>query len=255
MWQNNIDPCAFQVFSFCIRWYSLAYIVGFLCMFILFPKRVKQANLALNKKATEDFIFYNILAVVVGGRIGYVLFYNLTYYLQHPMAIFFVWQGGMSFHGALLSIILVSWYLSKQYQVNILSIFDIATTIAPIGIFFGRLANFINSELFGSITTMPWAVIFTKIDQAPRHPSQIYEALLEGLAMFVITNILWYKKYYLKQGYLTGVFLLLYGIFRIFVELFRLPDEQLGYIFGHISMGQLLSLPMVVIGLFLIKGK
>ncbi len=255
MFQNNIDPCAFHIFSFCVRWYSLAYILGFLFMFLLFPKRVKEANLNLNKKNIEDFIFFNMIAVIIGGRIGYIIFYNLSYYLQHPITIFFVWQGGMSFHGALISVILTSFLLNQKYQVNLLSFFDIAATIAPIGIFLGRLANFINSELFGSITTVPWAVIFTKIDQNPRHPSQIYEALLEGLVIFIITNILWHKKFYLRQGFITGIALLLYGVFRIFVEFFRLPDYQVGYIVGHISMGQLLSLPMIVIGIILVKRK
>ncbi len=224
-------------------------------MFVLFPKRVKESSLALSKKATEDFIFFNILAVIIGGRIGYIIFYNLFYYIKHLIEIFFVWQGGMSFHGAFASVILTSLYMAKKYKINSLRVFDIAATIAPIGIFFGRLANFINSELFGSITTVPWAVVFEKIDKYPRHPSQIYEALLEGLVIFVITNILWHQKFYLKQGFITGVALFLYGVFRIFVEFFRLPDSQLGYIISHITMGQLLSIPMVFIGLILIKMK
>ena len=249
MFINNFDPVAVQIFSIDIKWYSLAYIIGILLGWILSKKIfISDQNI---KEKFDDFITYLILGIIVGGRLGYVFFYNFSYYSDNLLDIIKIWQGGMSFHGGLIGVIFASFLFAKKNNQNIFIYLDIVSIVAPIGIFLGRIANFINSELIGVPTNLPWSVVFLKIDDVPRHPSQIYEALLEGLLLFLLMNLIF--KYKKIRGYVSSFFLILYSLFRIAAEQFRLPDEQIGYIFNMISMGTLLSLIMLITGVFLLK--
>ena len=248
MFINNFDPVALEIFSLEIRWYSLAYIFGILVGWILSKKLFIQ-NIKI-KKNFDDFLTYIIIGIIFGGRLGYIFIYNLNYYLNNPLDIFKIWQGGMSFHGGLIGIILASIIFAKKNNQNAFLYLDIVALVAPIGIFFGRIANFINSELYGTITNAPWAVIFIQIDNFPRHPSQLYEALLEGIFIFLL--LIYFKNKFLnKPGVISALFLIFYSIFRFFVEFYREPDEQLGYIFFNLSMGQVISLIFLLSGILL----
>ena len=248
MFINNFDPVALEIFSLEIRWYSLAYIFGILVGWILSKKLFIQ-NIKI-KKNFDDFLTYIIIGIIFGGRLGYIFIYNLNYYLNNPLDIFKIWQGGMSFHGGLIGIILASIIFAKKNNQNAFLYLDIVALVAPIGIFFGRIANFINSELYGTITNAPWAVIFIQIDNFPRHPSQLYEALLEGIFLFLL--LIYFKNKFLnKPGVISALFLIFYSTFRFFVEFYREPDEQLGYIFFNLSMGQVISLIFALSGILL----
>ena len=248
MFINNFDPVALEIFSLEIRWYSLAYIFGILVGWILSKKLFIQ-NIKI-KKNFDDFLTYIIIGIIFGGRLGYIFLYNINYYLNNPLDIFKIWQGGMSFHGGLIGIILASIIFAKKNNQNAFLYLDIVALVAPIGIFFGRIANFINSELYGTITNAPWAVIFIQIDKFPRHPSQLYEALLEGIFLFLL--LIYFKnKFFNKPGVISALFLIFYSIFRFFVEFYREPDEQLGYIFFNLSMGQVISLIFLLSGILL----
>ena len=251
MFVNNFDPVAFEFFGFAIRWYSLAYIFG-LVFAIQYGKYLIKNNHYFNfePKILDDYLPFAIVGIIIGGRIGYVLFYDFQFYLANPIEIFYVWRGGMSFHGGLIGVILISIYFSKIKNLKLLIFTDLLAIITPIGLFLGRIANFINSELIGSPSNLPWSVIFIKIDQIPRHPSQLYEAILEGLVLFLILNLIYKIKK--TTGFVSASFLIFYSCFRIFAEQFRLPDEHLGYIFGLFSMGTILSLFMLSLGLILI---
>ena len=205
--------------------------------------------LVLKEKILDDFLPYAILGIIIGGRLGYIIFYDLYYYLNNPIKILYVWQGGMSFHGGLIGVIFITYYFIKNKNIKLFEFTDLLAIITPIGLFLGRIANFINSELIGTPTNLPWSVVFVKIDNIPRHPSQIYEAFLEGLLLFLIINIIF--KYKKIKGYVSAFFLILYSLFRISAEQFRLPDEHLGYIFGFLSMGTILSLIMLFTGLII----
>ena len=252
MFINNFDPVAIQFFSIEIRWYSLAYIFGILIGWFL-SKKVFITNLRINEKF-DDFLTYIILGIIVGGRLGYVIFYNFNYYISNFFDIFKIWQGGMSFHGGLIGIILVSFWFAKKNNHNPFKYLDIVSIVSPVGIFFGRIANFINSELYGIETNVPWAVKFIQIDNLSRHPSQLYEAILEGFILFLILILIYSKKNY-KIGMCSSSFLIFYGIFRIFSEFFREPDPQLGYLFGSLTMGILLSALMILFGLILYRKR
>tara|TARA_A100001011_G_scaffold380305_1_gene447457 strand:- start:917 stop:1684 length:768 start_codon:yes stop_codon:yes gene_type:complete len=249
---NNFDPVAIEIFSIEIRWYSLAYIIGILVGWYL-AKRIfiKDDNL---KEKFDDYIGYIILGIILGGRLGYVFFYNFSFYSNNILDIFKIWQGGMSFHGGLIGVIVASFLFSKKNNQNLFRYLDIVALVAPIGIFFGRIANFINSELYGIETSVPWAVKFVQIDNLYRHPSQLYEALLEGIILFSILLFIYYKKNY-KIGTCSYIFLIFYGIFRIFSEFFREPDIQLGYFFGSLTMGMLLSALMILFGVILYRKR
>ena len=249
MFINNFDPVAIQFFSIEIRWYSLAYIFGILIGWIL-SKKVFITNLRINEKF-DDFLTYIILGIIVGGRLGYVIFYNFDYYISNFFDIFKIWQGGMSFHGGLIGIILVSFWFAKKNNHNPLQYLDVVALVAPLGIFFGRLANFINSELYGTPTDIPWAVTFIHVDNLSRHPSQLYEAILEGVILFIILMYFKNKDYLKKPGLISGLFLIFYSMFRFFIEFVRVPDEQLGYLIFELSMGQIISLISFVIGIIL----
>ena len=251
MFINNFDPVAIEIFSLEIRWYSLAYIIGIVLGWYFAKKYFVNKNIF---SKFDDYITYIIIGLILGGRLGYVLFYNFDFYYNNFLDIFKIWQGGMSFHGAVLGIIIASIIYAKKNDDNVFEYLDVVALVSPIGIFFGRIANFINSELYGSITNVPWAVTFIKIDDLPRHPSQLYEALLEGLILFLI--LIYFKnKFSKKPGLISGLFLIFYSIFRFFVEFYRLPDEQLGYIFLNLSMGQIISLIFIISGVVLFYFK
>lgn len=252
MFVNNLDPVAISLFNIDIRWYSLAYIFG-LIFSIQYGKFLITKNnfFKFEKDILDDYLPYAILGIILGGRIGYILFYDLAFYIKNPIEIFYIWQGGMSFHGGLLGIILISLYFVKKKQIDFYVFSDLLALISPIGLFLGRIANFINSELIGLPSNLPWSVIFIKIDQIPRHPSQLYEALLEGIMLFVILNLIF--KFKKIKGYISAYFLILYSFFRIVSEQFRLPDEHLGYVLGNLSMGSVLSIIILLIGIFILR--
>ena len=257
MMVHNFDPILIDFGIFQIRWYSLAYILGILAGWwygkILIKKQVDSTNQKIYLKNFDDLIGYIVIGIILGGRLGYVFFYNPIFYFENILEIFKLWKGGMSFHGGLAGVILSIYVFAKRKDLNFKVYFDTISCVAPIGIFFGRIANFVNSELYGMPTEKPWGVIFPNIDNIPRHPSQIYEALLEGLILFFILNYLLRKKIF-NHGSISFLFLILYGIFRIISEQFRLPDEHIGYIFGNFSMGSVLSIVMIFFGtLFLSK--
>ena len=253
MFINNFDPVAIEIFSLEIRWYSLAYIIGILFGWFV-AKKIFIKNEDISKKF-DDYITYLIIGIILGGRIGYILFYNLEYYLNNLIDIFKIWEGGMSFHGGLIGIITASIIFGKRNNQNPFLYMDIVALVAPIGIFFGRISNFINAELYGKVTDLPWSVTFIQIDNLPRHPTQIYEALLEGIILFVILINFKNKNFLFRPGLISSLFLIFYSIFRFSVEFLRVPDEQLGYLFFNLTMGQILSVILILSGLVLFYFK
>ena len=257
---NPIDPVAISLFGLNIYWYSLAYIVGVVSAWFLLKYTDKRQALIQNTEAIiigkikDNLITVIIIGILLGGRLGYVLFYNIEFYLNNPSEIYKVWQGGMSFHGGLIGAIIGIYLFSHINKLPFLKITDQLALLTPIGIFFGRIANFINNELVGRVTNNEnFGVIFPN-DIYPRHPSQLYEAFLEGIILFIILNYLAFKtKIFTKTGYISGLFLIFYAIFRIIVEFFREPDAQLGFLFSYFTMGQILSLIMLISGLFIIN--
>jgi len=256
---HNFDPVLIDLGIFQIRWYSIAYILGIIMGWIYANKIIKSTSdnkynfKQVTNKQFDDLIIYLIIGIILGGRLGYVIFYNLDYYSQNFLEIFSIWKGGMSFHGGLLGVVISTIIFSKKEHINFFKFSDIISCVAPIGIFLGRIANFINGELYGKITTLPWGIIFPNGGNLSRHPSQIYEATLEGIFLFLIINYLALKKKFLyRSGYISAIFLILYSILRIFSEIFREPDVHLGLLFNYFSMGTLLSLLTIVFGLFII---
>ena len=252
MFINNFNPVAFQLFSIDIRWYSLAYIIGILLGW-LYCKRI----IIKDKKISEEFdefISYIIIGIILGGRLGYILFYNPIYYFKNPIEIFILWNGGMSFHGGILGILISSYFFSKKKNINKFIFLDLVAISAPIGIFFGRITNFINSELYGRPTEIFWSVKFINIDNINRHPSQIYEALFEGIVLFILLNIFLREKIN-KPGLISALFLIFYSFFRFFIEFTREPDAQIGLIFSYLTMGQIICLVFFLIGLILFFQK
>ena len=254
MYTHNLDPILFSFGFLSIRWYSLSYVFGILIGWWLGKKIInhilKISNLKFKIKDFDDLITYIIVSIIIGGRLGYVIFYNPGYYISHPAEILKVWEGGMSFHGALIGIIIGTYLFSSKKNIPVFFMLDILACVSPIGIFLGRLANFINGELIGKATSVPWGVIFPTFDKLTRHPSQLYEAILEGIVLFFILNKIIFKKIY-SMGICSCLFLVFYGIFRIISEFFREPDVQLGYIFNLFSMGTILSLFMIFAGLLI----
>ena len=253
MFINNFDPVAFQILSFEIRWYSLAYIFGIVLGWLL-CKKILIKNSSIDEKF-DDYITYLIIGIIVGGRFGYIIFYNFNYYIDNILDIFKIWEGGMSFHGGLIGIIVASILFAKKHNQNFFLYTDLVSLVAPIGIFFGRLANFINSELYGIPTEVPWAVTFIQIDNLSRHPSQLYEAILEGVILFALLLYFRNKHYLEKPGVISSLFLTFYSIFRFIIEFFRVPDEQLGYLIFNLSMGQIISLIFILLGVTLFYFK
>ena len=245
MFTNNFDPVAFELFSLGIRWYSLAYIFGIIFGWI-YCKKILIKNYKI-QNLFEDYITYLIIGLIIGGRLGYVIFYNLIYFLNNPIEIFMIWNGGMSFHGGLIGIIFSTYLFSKKNNEDIYIFLDLIAITAPIGIFLGRISNFINGELVGKVTNYNWGVFFPNYDDKLRHPSQLYEAFLEGIILFILMNLIFFNKNY-KVGKCSVMFLILYGCFRIASEFFREPDIHIGYLFGNVSMGIFLSAIMVLVG-------
>jgi len=254
MYTHNLDPVVLNIGFLVIRWYSLAYIFGILIGWWLgkkiILKKFNNLNFKFNVEEFDNLVTYLIISLIVGGRLGYILFYNLEYYLLNPLNILKVWEGGMSFHGALLGIIAGTFLFGLKKKISTFFLLDVIACVAPIGIFFGRIANFINGELVGKSTNVYWGVIFPNTDNISRHPSQLYEAFLEGIVLFVIINFIMFKKNY-NIGSCSCMFLIFYGIFRIFSELFREPDLQVGYLFNLVSMGMFLSFFMIIAGIII----
>ena len=246
----NIDPVALALGPFQIRWYALAYLAGFLlgwryCMRLAGWDEGYRPN----RDDIDDFLTWVIVGVVLGGRIGYVLFYNFGYYSQAPLEALKIWHGGMSFRGGALGVIAALFIYPALKKFPPLRLCDIVCAAVPIGLFFGRIANFINGELFGRVTDAPWGIVFPRGGDLPRHPSQLYEALLEGAVLFVILHLLVRNDAIRNRpGIVSGAFLMGYGVFRAFIEFYREPDEQIGLYFDLVSQGQLLSMPMVIVG-------
>ena len=253
MFTNNFDPVAFQIFSLEIRWYSLAYIVG-ISLGWLYCKKILIKNRYI-LDIFDDYITYLIIGIILGGRIGYALFYNLEYYLERPIEILMVWNGGMSFHGGLIGIIIASKLFANKYKINQFILLDLVALSAPIGILFGRIANFINSELYGTATDVSWSVEFELVDSIKRHPSQLYEAFFEGLILFFVLSFFFKKNYLKKPGQISGLFLVFYSLFRFFTEFFRSPDPQIGYLILNLTLGQLISIFFFIIGFLLFSIK
>jgi len=253
MFTNNFDPVAFQIFSLEIRWYSLAYIFGISLGWLYCKKKLIKDQNILN--IFDDYITYIIIGIIIGGRVGYALFYNLAYYLESPIEILMVWNGGMSFHGGLIGVIIATKLFSNKHKINPLIFLDLVALSAPIGLFFGRIANFINSELYGIPTDIPWSVQFVLIDGIKRHPSQLYEAFLEGIILFFILSYFFKKKYLKKPGQISGLFLVFYSLFRFFTEFYRSPDPQIGYLILNLTLGQLISAVFLIVGILLLFTK
>jgi len=253
MFINNFDPVAFQIFSFEIRWYSLAYIFG-----IIFGWLYCKKNLIKDKKLLnlfDDLITYLIIGIILGGRLGYIIFYNLEYYLDNFFEILMIWNGGMSFHGGLIGVILATVIFSKKHKINSYIFLDLIALVAPIGLFLGRIANFINSELYGRETDVFWSVKFVAIDNISRHPSQIYEAIFEGLILFLLLNHFAKKDGFNNPGLISSMFLIFYSFFRFILEFFRVPDSQIGYLAYQLTLGQFISIVFFFLGISLYLKK
>ena len=256
----DISPIIFSIGPIAVRWYSMAYLFGIVIAWLLIKRNIKKYDLPFENNQLEDLVFYITLGIILGGRFGYVLFYGGNSFLYNPWQIFEVWKGGMSFHGGVLGVIVASYLFARKIKYEFLGITDLVVLYAPIGIFCGRLANFVNDELWGRVTDVPWAVRFPNGGYVPRHPSQLYEAFFEGIIMFIVLNWLWkYKFVRERRGFVSALFVLLYGMFRILMEQFREPDAQLGFLWGNLTMGQLLSFPLILLGVVilgcLLKGK
>ncbi len=244
----HINPVAFKLGPLQVHWYGLMYIVGFFIAWGLGLYRAKKPNSGWTAEQVADLIFYAALGAVLGGRIGYMLFYDLPNFLSNPLIIFKVWQGGMAFHGGLLGVVFAVWLFGRHAKKGFAEVADFISPLVPLGLAAGRIGNFINGELWGRVTTVPWGMVYPNAGPYPRHPSEIYEFFLEGILLFLITWIFSSKQR--PRGAVTGLFLICYGTFRIIGECFRQPDIQLGFIaFNWLTMGQLLSIPMVLIGL------
>ena len=245
----NFDPVAFQILSLEIRWYSLAYIIGIILGWVYCKQRLIKNQHILS--LFDDFITYLIIGVILGGRLGYILFYDLKYYLENPIEILMIWNGGMSFHGGLIGVIFATQLFSNRHKINKFLFLDLVSLSAPIGIFFGRVANFINSELIGRASDLPWSVQFVLIDNIKRHPSQLYEAFFEGIILFLVLEYFFRKNYLQRPGKISALFLIFYSLFRFFTEFFRSPDPQVGYLILNLTQGQLISVLFLVVGTFL----
>lgn len=253
----NIDPILFQIGPIAIRWYGLAYVAGLVLAWRYVRALADQRPKTLKARDVDDFLVWATLGVILGGRLGYVVFYNAGYFLENPFAVFETWKGGMSFHGGLLGVITATLLFCRKRKIPVLELGDMVAAAAPIGLLFGRAANFINGELFGRTTDVPWAMVFPHGGPVPRHPTQIYEALLEGVVLFAVLFVLARREEIRKRpGILIGVFLVGYGVARISVEFFRQPDAHIGLLLGGSTMGQWLSVPMLLIGvIFILRAR
>jgi phosphatidylglycerol---prolipoprotein diacylglyceryl transferase len=245
----QIDPVFLRIGPLQFRWYGLMYVLAFVATYLILRSEVRRKQLPLTSDDVADLVFFGAMGVVVGGRLGYILFYKLPFYLAHPLQVFAVWEGGMSFHGGFLGVIIAFAVYARRKQIPFFTLIDMAALCAPVGLGLGRIGNFINGELYGRQTDAPWGMVFPGGGSLPRHPSQLYEAFLEGLVLFLIVRAA------SRRSAVTGVagwtFVAGYGLFRFIVEFFRQPDDHLGLLAGFLSMGQLLSLPMFLLGSFM----
>ncbi|MDA0368062.1 MAG: prolipoprotein diacylglyceryl transferase [Proteobacteria bacterium] len=249
----TIDPVLIAIGPFAIRWYAIAYIAGIVLAWRLVLQLIQHGNTALSRKDADDFVVWATVGIILGGRLGYVLFYRPEFYLSHPVEILFIWQGGMSFHGGLLGVTGAIILFCRKRGLRLFAVADLIAVAGPVGLFFGRIANFINAELFGRATDLPWGVVFPTGGPLPRHPSQLYEAGLEGIVLFGILIALYFATTIRhRPGLMTGVFVAGYAAARLFVEMFREPDAHLGFLAGGITMGQVLSVPLLLFGIFMI---
>ena len=246
----HIDPVFFRLGPLEFRWYGLMYIIGFISAYFIIRGAARRRHLPLTDDDIADLVFTVALGVILGGRLGYIIFYNLSFYLAHPLKVFAVWEGGMSFHGGLTGAICAGYYYTRKKGISFWQLADMGFLAAPVGLGLGRLGNFINGELYGRPTTMPWGIVFPGGGPLPRHPSQLYEAFLEGVVLFVILRLVSRTRH--PDGVVFWTFIGCYGLFRFIVEFFREPDQQLGFLFNGITMGQLLSFPMVVVGMAMV---
>ena len=250
----EIDPIAFQLGALKVYWYGLSYLAGFLCAYLLLHKRGKQQIPGWNNEQVTDLLFYAAMGIIFGGRIGFVLLYQPETITNDPLGLFTFWALGRSFHGGLIGVLIAIFLYCKLQQRKFLVVTDFIAPVVPIGLAFGRIGNFINGELWGRVTSMPWGMVFPTAGAEPRHPSQLYEFGLEGILLFIILFI--YAKKPSKVGAISGVFMICYGAFRCLVELFREPDLSHGFIaFNWLTMGQLLSIPMIFVGIYLVLRK
>lgn len=246
-----IDPVAFSLGPLSVRWYGLAYVVGFILAALVMRSLSRRWDVELSTDDLLDIVLVAVVGLVVGARLGYVLFYGVGAYWSEPLSVLAFWDGGMSFHGGLVGVLIAGAVIAKRKGVSALRLFDMGAVGAPLGLFFGRIANFVNGELWGRVTDAPWGMVFPRAPGGlPRHPSQLYEAALEGLILFVVMWLLSRRKR--GDGFMIGAMVALYGVFRIVVEFFREPDLQLGFIAGGLTMGQILSVPMVLVGVWLV---
>jgi len=251
LYYPHINPIALQLGLIKVHWYGVMYLIGFVAAWLLAIYRSKKPWHHWNKSEIGDLIFYSAIGVIIGGRLGYVFFYDLPNFISHPWMVFKVWQGGMSFHGGLIGVIIALLIYGRRYKKRFFETMDFIAPMVPIGLAAGRLGNFINGYLWGRVTTVPWGMVYPNAGPLPRHPSEIYEFLLEGVVLFII--LWWYSVKPRPRMAVSALFLLGYGCFRFFCEFFRQPDPQLGFIaFGWLTMGELLSIPMILLGIFLI---
>ncbi|MDX7875591.1 prolipoprotein diacylglyceryl transferase [Aeromonas veronii] len=247
---SQIDPVAFSLGPLSVRWYGLMYLFGFAFAMWLAGRRADAPNSGWTRNEVSDLLFYGFLGVILGGRVGYVLFYNFDLFLADPTYLFKIWTGGMSFHGGLIGVITAMIWFAHKTKRHFFTVADFVAPLIPFGLGVGRIGNFLNGELWGRVTDVPWAIIFPEAGPEPRHPSQLYQFALEGVVLFIILNLFWRKNP--PRGAISGMFLLFYGLFRFLVEFVRQPDSQLGLYFQEISMGQILSTPMIVAGALMI---
>ena len=246
----TINPTIVTIGPLQIRWYGVMYILAFLASYFLVKYQIRKKGLPIDINTVNDFFLFLIIGLIIGARLGYVIFYNLPFYFSHPLKLFAIWEGGMSFHGGLIGIIFSGLIFLKKHKANFWEFADLISVTAPIGLGLGRLGNFINAELYGRVTNLPWGMIFPSGGVLPRHPSQLYEFFLEGILLFAI--LWWIKDFPFKKGTLFCLFLILYSILRFSIEFFREPDPQLGLLFSFITMGQILSIFMCISGLILL---
>ncbi len=250
----NIDPVAVEIGPLAIRWYALAYIAGLAIGWRYLRVLASRGVAPFDRRQIDDLLFWVTIGVIVGGRIGSTLFYDLDGFLADPPRLFRIWEGGMSFHGGLLGVVAALWWFARKEKAPVLSVADVVAVAVPVGLFFGRIANFVNGELYGRVSDLPWAMSFPAGGPEPRHPSQLYEAVLEGLVLFAVLAWLAHaRRGFARRGLLAGVFLAGYAVLRTGVEFFREPDAHIGFLAGGVTMGQLLSIPMLFAGAWLIR--
>lgn len=248
----NISPDLFSIGPIHVRWYGVMYVLGFLAAYFLIQKQERSKQIGLVGTTAQDLIFYMALGVIAGGRLGYILFYEYNdymAYIKNPLEIIATWHGGMSFHGGMIGCILGAWWFAKRRHIPFAAILDSTAVVCPIGLGLGRLGNFINGELLGRTTNLPWGMVFPAGGPFPRHPTQLYESLMEGPILFIIMWIL--RKKTFKDGMMVAIFMLLYGVFRFTIEFFKEPDPQIGFLLGYLTMGQILCMAMVAAAILL----